>query len=54
MKDNWTEYKKRPNPTYDKGTEEDTHYCFRVEDGTDSQAFLESLNNLIKDLRCSS
>lgn len=54
MKDNWTEYKKRPNPTYDKGTEEDTHYCFKVEDGTDSQAFLESLNNLIKDLRCSS
>lgn len=54
MKDNWTEYKKRPNPTYDKGTEEDTHYCFKVEDGTDSQVFLESLNNLIKDLRCSS
>lgn len=54
MKDNWTEYLKRPNPVNDKGTDEDTHYCFKVEEGTDSQAFLDSLNKLIEDLKSSS
>lgn len=49
MKDNWTEYKKRPNPTYDKGTDEDTHYCFRVEDGMTPEQFLNKLDDLINE-----
>ena len=30
MEENWKDYKKRTNPTTEKNTDEDTHYCFRV------------------------
>ena len=48
--DNWTDYKKRPNPTSDKGTDEDIYYCFRVtqEMASDTSHFTEALDNLIK------
>ena len=43
------DYKKRSNQTSDKGTDEDKYYCFRVDDKTDTNAFIESLNKLIKE-----
>ena len=48
--DNWNDYKKRPNPTSDKGTDEDIYYCFRVtqEMASDTSHFTEALDNLIK------
>lgn len=48
--DNWNDYKKRPNPTSDKGTDEDIYYCFRVtqEMASDTSQFTEALDNLIK------
>lgn len=47
MEDNWAGYKKRQNPTNDKGTEEDTHFCFRVFENTTPESFTEMLDCLI-------
>lgn len=51
MKNEWTDYKKRPNPTSDKGTEEDSHYCFRVTKEMEEEVskFTEALDKLIHD-----
>ena len=51
MENNWSDYKKRPNPTTDKGTDEDIHYCFRVTKDmeADTSKFTDALDNLIKD-----
>ena len=50
---NWNDYKKRPNPTIVKNTEEDTHYCFKVtkkmED--DTSLFTQALDNLISEYK---
>ncbi|MBR6112469.1 MAG: DUF262 domain-containing protein [Paludibacteraceae bacterium] len=48
---NWNDYKKRPNPTADKGTEEDTHYCFRVtkEMEKDTSLFTKELDRIINE-----
>lgn len=51
MKNYWEKRKKRTNSTFDKGTDEDTYYCFKVEEGTKSQAFLKSLDKLIDDFK---
>lgn len=50
MEDNRGEYKKRPNPTSDKGTDEDIYYCFRVTKDMecDTSKFIEALNKLIE------
>ena len=50
MENDWTVNKKRPNPTSDKGTDEDIYYCFRVtqEMASDTSQFTEALDNLIK------
>lgn len=47
MGDNWAGYKKRQNPTNDKGTEEDTHFCFRVDENTTPESFTGMLDDLI-------
>lgn len=49
--ENWNGYKKRPNPTTDKGTEEDTHYCFRVtkEMEKDTSLFTKELDRIINE-----
>ncbi len=49
MEDEWTDYKKRHPRTYDKKTEEDTHYCFRVtsEMEKDMSQFTKELDRLI-------
>ena len=49
MEDNWAGYKKRQNPTNDKGTEEDNYYCFRVTPDMESNTslFIEELDRLI-------
>lgn len=49
MEADWKYFKKRANPTNDKGTDEDEYYCFRVDDKTTSEAFIESLKKLIKE-----
>jgi hypothetical protein len=46
MENDWADYKKRRNPTSDKGTDEDKYFCFRVKDDA-SIGFIESLNALI-------
>lgn len=47
MENDWKDYKKRPKPTTDKGTDEDKYYCFRVE--TDNpDIFLKRLDELIE------
>ena len=46
--DNWNDYKKRPNPTSDKGTDEDVYYCFRVTQEMSSKKFTDALKNLIE------
>ena len=46
MEDNWAGYKKRQNPTNDKGTEEDTHFCFRVTAETTPESFTKMLDKL--------
>ena len=50
--DNWNDYKKRPNPTSDKGTDEDIYYCFRVTKDmeNDTSQFMNALNKLIEQL----
>ncbi|MBR1527367.1 MAG: DUF262 domain-containing protein [Prevotella sp.] len=53
--DNWNDYKKRPNPTSDKGTDEDIYYCFRVTKDmeSDPSKFTHALDELIKKLQIS-
>jgi len=53
--DNWNDYKKRPNPTSDKGTDEDIYYCFRVTKDmeSDPSKFTDALDELIKKLQIS-
>ena len=53
--DNWNGYKKRPNPTSDKGTDEDRYYCFRVTKDmeSDPSKFTDALDELIKKLQIS-
>ena len=48
--DNWNDYKKRPNPTSDKGTDEDKFYCFRVTEDMKSNTslFIDKLKELIE------
>ena len=50
MEDDWNDYKSRPNPTTDKGTDEDKCYCFRVtsEMEKDTTLFTKKLDELIK------
>lgn len=50
MENNWADYKKRPNPTSDKGTDEDIYYCFRVTKDmeSDTSQFIKALKNLIE------
>lgn len=50
MENNWADYKKRPNPTSDKGTDEDIYYCFRVTKDmeSDPSKFTDALDELIK------
>lgn len=52
MEKNWADYKKRPNPTSDKGTDEDIYYCFRVTKDmeNDTSQFMNALNKLIEQL----
>lgn len=47
MEEEWKGYKKRLNPTNDKGTEEDTHFCFRVDINTTPVTFVKKLDCLI-------
>ncbi len=47
MEENWTDYKRRLNPTNDKHTEEDTHFCFRVDKDTKTDTFVKKLDCLI-------
>ncbi|MBO4814389.1 MAG: DUF262 domain-containing protein [Muribaculaceae bacterium] len=53
MEDNWKEYKLRSkgrDRNTDEGkTDEDTYYCFRVEDGITPEQFLNNLDDLIKE-----
>ena len=53
MENDWANYKKRPNPTSDKGTDEDKYYCFRVTPRMeeDTSLFTEELDRLIKEVR---
>ena len=53
--DNWNDYKKRSNPTSDKGTDEDIYYCFRVTKDmeSDPSKFTDALDELIKKLQIS-
>jgi len=55
MENNWADYKKRPNPTSDKGTDEDIYYCFRVTKDmeSDPSKFTDALDELIKKLQIS-
>ena len=52
MENDWTVNKKRPNPTSDKGTDEDIYYCFRVTKDMerDTSKFIYELNKLIEQL----
>lgn len=47
----WADYKKRLNPTNDKNTDEDTHYCFKVteEMKSDTKKFTDALDCLINE-----
>lgn len=47
MENDWADYKKRRNPTSDKGTDEDNYFCFRVKDDASIEGFIESLKALI-------
>ena len=50
MENDWADYKERPNPLSDKGTDEDKYYCFRVTEDMecDTPKFIEALDNLVK------
>ena len=47
MEEDWTDYKKRLKPTNNKGTEDDTHFCFRVDANTTPDYFNKMLDALI-------
>ena len=47
METDWADFKTFPNPTTDKGTDEDSYYCFRVDATTDSKSFTKKLDCLI-------
>lgn len=49
--DNWNDYEKRPNPTTEKNTDEDTYYCFRVTKEMEEEVsiFTDALDKLIHD-----
>jgi hypothetical protein len=53
MENDWANYKERPNPTSDKGTDEDRYYCFRVTKDmeSDTSKFTDALDELIKQLQ---
>ena len=51
MKDDWNDYKKRPNPITDKDTNEAEYYCFRVDGNDDVDKFKEHLDELIKKVK---
>lgn len=55
MENDWANYKERPNPTSDKGTDEDRYYCFRVTKDMESEPskFTDALDELIKKLQIS-
>ena len=50
MENDWAHDKERPNPTSDKGTDEDRYYCFRVTKDmeSDESKFIGALDELIK------
>ena len=50
MENDWANYKKRPNPTNDKGTDEDIYFCFRVTEDMECETskFIEALDILVK------
>ena len=52
MENDWTVNKKRPNPTSDKGTDEDIYYCFRVTKDmeSDTSKLTDALDELIKQM----
>ena len=50
MENDWANYKERPNPTSDKGTDEDRYYCFRVTKDMEGDQFIKALNKLIEQL----
>ncbi len=52
MKNDWTGYKERSNPTSDKGTDEDNYYCFRVMKEMEScpTKFKNALDSLINEV----
>ena len=52
MENDWANYKERPNPTSDKGTDEDKYYCFRVTKDmeSDTSKFTDALDELIKQM----
>ena len=47
MKNDWADYKIRPNPTNDIGTDEDKYYCFLVDAGMTKENFTNKLECLI-------
>jgi hypothetical protein len=47
MVDNWTDYKKRINPTKENNTDEDEFFCFKVTPNMSLENFLISLDGLI-------
>jgi len=52
MENDWTVNQKRPNPTSDKGTDEDIYYCFRVTKDmeSDTSKLTDALDELIKQM----
>ena len=52
MENDWTVNEKRPNPTSDKGTDEDIYYCFRVTKDmeSDTSKLTDALDELIKQM----
>ena len=50
MENDWADFKKRPNPTNDKCTDEDIYYCFQVTKDmeSDPSKFTDALVNLVK------
>lgn len=47
MDDEWQQRKKHSNSLTDNVTDEDTHYCFKVESGMTSDQFINKLDELI-------
>jgi hypothetical protein len=43
MEKGWPDRKNRPNPTNDKGTDEDKYYCFLVDDRMTKDIFTNKL-----------